>query len=168
MEGKETEIDKNMMERIVDPMIHLMRNAIDHGIEKPDEREKVGKDAEGNIYVRAYHRGGAIIIEIRDDGKGINPEIILSKAIEKNIVSEDNTLTESEVFDLIFAAGFSTAAEITDISGRGVGMDVVKHNIKDIGGSIEISSKVGEGTCFSIRLPLTLSIIDGQLFRIDD
>lgn len=168
IEGGETEIDKNMVEKLTDPLVHLMRNAIDHGIESQELRESNGKPGTGTIELKAYHKGGAIIIDIIDDGKGIDPNFIRRKSIEKGIIGENDQLTQSEVYDLIFEPGFSTAETISDISGRGVGMDVVKRNIQELGGNIEISSEVDCGTCFSVRLPLTLSIIDGQLFRIDE
>lgn len=168
IEGGETEIDKNMVEKLTDPLVHLMRNAIGHGIESKDERVRKGKDKIGNIALRAYHKGGAIMIDITDDGQGIHPDVIFKKALEKGMVTRDSQLAEGEIYDLLFQPGFSTANEVSDLSGRGVGMDVVKRNLQELGGSIEVSSVVDEGTCFSIRLPLTLSIIDGQLFRVED
>jgi two-component system chemotaxis sensor kinase CheA len=168
IEGGETEIDKNMVEKLTDPLVHLMRNAIDHGVESQELRESKGKPGTGTIELKAYHKGGAIIIDIIDDGKGIDPNFIRRKSIEKGIIGENDQLTQNEIYDLIFEPGFSTAETISDISGRGVGMDVVKRNIQELGGNIEISSEIDSGTCFSVRLPLTLSIIDGQLFRIDE
>ncbi len=164
--GEQTELDKTVMEKIGDPLVHLVRNSIDHGIEMPDEREAAGKPRTGIVELNAFHQGGNIVIEISDDGKGIDPEVILNKAIEKGLISENDNLTDEQIYDLIFAPGFSTAKEISDISGRGVGMDVVKRNIRELGGNIEVTSKKGEGSKITIRLPLTLAILDGQLIRV--
>ena len=166
LSGEQTELDKTVMEQIGDPLVHLVRNAIDHGIEPTEERIANGKPEQGVIKLDAYHQGGNIVIEISDDGRGINPDIILAKAIEKGLVSEDDDLSESRIFDLIFEPGFSTAAVVSDISGRGVGMDVVRRNIKSLGGRIEILSKLGIGSTFKVYLPLTLAIVDGQLVRV--
>lgn len=166
LSGEQTELDKTVMEQIGDPLVHLVRNAIDHGIEPAEERLANGKPEQGTIKLDAYHQGGNIVIEIRDDGRGINPDIILAKAIEKGIVSAGDDLSESRIFDLIFEPGFSTAAVVSDISGRGVGMDVVRRNIKSLGGRIEIQSKLGSGSTFKVYLPLTLAIVDGQLVRV--
>ena len=162
MSGENTEIDKTLIEKIGDPLVHLVRNSIDHGIEMPEERIAVGKDETGTINLNAYHKGGNIVIEIVDDGKGIDPDVLLAKGIEKGLVSESDKLTENQIFDLIFQPGFSTAKEITDVSGRGVGMDVVRRNIQSLGGAVEIQSKKGQGSTITIRLPLTLAILDGQ------
>lgn len=164
--GENTELDKTVMEKIGDPLVHLVRNAIDHGIESTEDRIAAGKPEKGTIKLDAFHKGGNIVIEIIDDGKGINPEVIAQKAIEKGVISDASGLVESQIYDLIFEAGFSTAAEVSDISGRGVGMDVVRKNINALGGKIEIESEVGKGSTFRVQLPLTLAILDGQLIRV--
>ncbi len=161
--GGETELDKTVIEKISDPLVHILRNSVDHGIESPDIRIQNGKNPKGSILLKAYHDSGTIVIEIIDDGAGINKEIVLNKAIEKGLIKDTDELVEKEVYDLIFKAGFSTAEKISDISGRGVGMDVVKRNIEDLRGSVSISSKLGQSTTIKIRLPLTLAIIDGFL-----
>lgn len=161
-EGGQTELDKTVIERITDPLTHLVRNAIDHGLEPPEERQNSSKESEGTVTLRAYYRGGNVMIEVQDDGRGINAEKILNKAIEKGLVHENDNLSDEEIFQFIFDSGFSTAAEVTDVSGRGVGMDVVRKNIKALGGTINISSEEGKGTCFTISLPLTLAIVDGM------
>ncbi len=169
MSGEQTELDKTVMEKIGDPLVHLVRNALDHGIESPEDRIAAGKDPVGTLLLNAYHKGGNIIIEISDDGAGINKQRVLNKAVENGIInSPDDISDDAQVFDLIFAAGFSTADVVSDVSGRGVGMDVVKKNIKALGGSIEITSQEGKGSTFSIRLPLTLAILDGQLVRVGE
>ncbi|HEY0054555.1 MAG TPA: chemotaxis protein CheA [Pedobacter sp.] len=167
-EGTETELDKNIMEGLADPLMHLLRNSIDHGIEDPDEREQCGKKRKGTILLKAFCAGTNVYIEIKDDGKGIDAERIRSKAIQKGIIGKDEVLTEKEIFNLIFLPGFSTAEQISEISGRGVGMDVVKRKIEDIRGQIKISSQVGIGTTITIKLPITISIIDGLLVRINN
>jgi len=151
---------------MADPLNHLVRNAIDHGIELPQQRLDAGKTAFGTITLRAYHQGGNIVIEINDDGKGIDADAIYSKAIDKGILPEGTELNHKQKLALIFEPGFSTAEVVTDVSGRGVGMDVVKRNINSLGGSIEIKSELGVGTSFVVRLPLTLAILDGQLIRV--
>lgn len=161
--GGETELDKTVIEKISDPLIHILRNSVDHGIETLEERIKNGKNPKGSILLKAYHDSGTIVIEIIDDGAGINKNIVLSKAIEKELIKDTDILTDNEIYDLIFKAGFSTAETISDISGRGVGMDVVKRNIEELRGSVSIFSKLGQGTTIKIRLPLTLAIIDGFL-----
>jgi two-component system chemotaxis sensor kinase CheA len=166
IKGEQTELDKTVMEQIGDPLVHLVRNAADHGIESTEVRLANGKSAKGTISLNAYHMGGSIVIEINDDGGGINREAVLNKAIEKGVVEPNATLTDTQVFDLIFEPGFSTASEVTDISGRGVGMDVVKKNIQSLGGRIQVSSEAGKGSCFKVNLPLTLAILDGQLVRV--
>lgn len=166
LSGEQTELDKTVMEQIGDPLVHLVRNAIDHGLEMPEERLASGKEETGKILLNAEHRGGNIVIEIIDDGRGIDPSKILAKAQEKGLVSPDQDLTDSEIYELIFEPGFSTAAEVSDISGRGVGMDVVRRNIKSLGGRIEIESEMGKGSTFRVHLPLTLAILDGQLVRV--
>lgn len=160
--GEQTELDKTVLERIGDPLVHLVRNSIDHGIEMPDERLKAGKSAAGTVHLEAFHRGSAIIVEVSDDGKGLDCERILAKARSRGLVGASETPSEEAIFELIFLPGFSTADQTTDLSGRGVGMDVVRRNIKSLGGKIEIRSTRGKGSRFTISLPLTLAIVDGQ------
>lgn len=166
--GENTELDKTVMEKIGDPLVHLVRNAVDHGIELPAARLAAGKSEIGTITLDAYHKGGNIVIEIQDDGAGLNRDRVLQKAIDKKIVSPNDAamMTDEQVYDLIFQPGFSTAAAVTDVSGRGVGMDVVKRNIQALNGAVDIASKLGEGSTITIRLPLTLAILDGQLIRV--
>ncbi len=165
--GKETELDKGLIERIVDPLTHLVRNSLDHGIETPEQRLAKGKDATGQLLLSAQHHGGNIVIEVSDDGAGLNREKILAKAMQKGLpVSE--TMPDEEVWQLIFAPGFSTAEQVTDISGRGVGMDVVKRNIHEMGGQVEIISREGRGTTTRIVLPLTLAILNGMSVKVGD
>lgn len=165
--GDETELDKNVVDQIGDPLVHMVRNAVDHGLEDNEEsRIQAGKPAAGKVELRAFHKGGSIYIEIADDGAGLDRDRILRKAIERGLVSEDQKLTDQEVFLLIMEPGFSTASVVSDVSGRGVGMDVVRKNIQKMRGQIEIQSKPGKGTTFSIRLPLTLAIIDGMVVRV--
>jgi len=159
--GEDTELDKTVVERIADPLTHLVRNAIDHGIEPVDLRVARGKPAVGAVTLNAYHDSGSIVIEVSDDGGGLDREKILAKAIERGLIQEDRTLTDSEVFGFIFDAGFSTAETVTNLSGRGVGMDVVKRNITALRGSVGIKSEEGRGTTVTVRLPLTLAIING-------
>ncbi|NQZ28024.1 MAG: chemotaxis protein CheA [Colwellia sp.] len=166
IKGEQTELDKTVMEQIGDPLVHLVRNAADHGIETSEVRLANGKSAKGTISLDAYHQGGNIVIEINDDGAGINREIVLAKAVEKGLVEANAILTDSQVYDLLFEPGFSTAAEVTDISGRGVGMDVVKRNIQSLGGRIQVKSTLGKGSSFKVHLPLTLAILDGQLVKV--
>ena len=160
-EGEGTELDKGVIEKLSDPLTHLVRNSLDHGIESPEVREAAGKPAKGTITLRAFHRGGNIMVEVLDDGAGLDREKLLAKARERGMTVSD-AMTDQEVFGLIFEAGFSTAAQVTDVSGRGVGMDVVRRNIREIGGSVEIGSNHGGGTRISIKLPLTLAILDGM------
>ncbi len=160
-EGATTELDKGLIERIVDPLTHLVRNSVDHGIEKPENRKAAGKGETGKLTLSAAHKGGSIVIEVTDDGAGLNRDKLLAKA-KSNGLEVSETMTDTEVFGLIFAPGFSTAEQVTDVSGRGVGMDVVKRNIASMGGSIEIRSALGYGTTISIALPLTLAILDGM------
>lgn len=166
--GAETELDRTVIDEIGDPLVHLLRNALDHGIETPEERKRKGKPEEGTILLKAYHSGNHVFIDIKDDGAGISREKVLKKAIERGIVTEQSAvaMSDSQVFDLIMASGFSTAEKISDISGRGVGLDVVRNTIESLGGSISIDSKEGEGSVFSIQLPLTLSIISVMLVEI--
>jgi len=163
MSGEETEIDRNVVEELYDPMVHMIRNSVDHGIESPDEREALGKDRKGIVHLKAYHKGGNVVVEVQDDGRGLDREKIIEKAKENGLVTDEDKLTDSEIFNLIFEPGFSTAKEITEISGRGVGMDVVKKAIEDLRGRVEINSKPGLGSTFVISLPLTLAIIDGMV-----
>ncbi len=160
-EGGETELDKTVIDRIKDPLIHLLRNSLDHGVETPEERERAGKPRRGTITLTANHSGGSVLITVEDDGKGIDAEAVRRKAVDKGLISAEADLPEKELFGLIFEPGFSTAARVSDVSGRGVGMDVVKRNIEALRGTVELSSKKGEGTKVLIRLPLTLAIIDG-------
>jgi len=166
--GADTELDKSMVEVIADPLMHLVRNSLDHGLETPDEREAAGKAARGCIALHAYHEGGQIVIEVTDDGRGLNRQRILGKAIERGLVRSDQVLSDHEIDQLICAPGFSTADQITDISGRGVGMDVVKKSIESLRGQMQLSSAWGQGTTTQIRLPLTLAIIDGFLTGVGD
>jgi two-component system chemotaxis sensor kinase CheA len=166
LSGEDTELDRNLIEEINDPLVHMIRNSVDHGIEQPRKREALGKPAQGVIHLRAGHQGGNIIIEITDDGSGLNKERILAKGIEAGLVSREAQPSEQEIFSLIFAPGFSTAEKVTEISGRGVGMDVVRRNISKLRGKIEIKSTLGTGSTFSIHVPLTLAIIDGLIFSI--
>jgi len=167
-EGTDTELDKNIMEGLSDPIMHLIRNSIDHGIEDPQVRIKSGKQGHGKITFRAFCAGTNVYIEIADDGKGIDPNKIRKKAIEKRIINKDDVLSDKEILNLIFLPGFSTAEQVTGISGRGVGMDVVKRRIADIRGQIKINSQVNIGTTITIKLPITLSIIDGLLVKINE
>ncbi len=164
--GGDTELDKSMVETIADPLMHLVRNSLDHGIEVPAERLAAGKPAVGRLGLNAYHEGGSIVIEVTDDGRGLRRERILAKAIERGLIEADATLSDAEVWQLIFAPGFSTADKVTDLSGRGVGMDVVKRNIEALRGQIQLSSHEGRGTTTLIRLPLTLAMIDGFLTMV--
>lgn len=159
--GETTELDKSLIERITDPLTHLIRNSLDHGIESPEKRVAAGKNPAGTITLKAYHQGGNIVIEVGDDGAGLNRQRILSKAREKGLQVSDQ-MSDGEVFNLIFEAGFSTAEQVTDVSGRGVGMDVVRRNIQAMGGRVDIESMAGIGTRMTVRLPLTLAILDGM------
>ena len=164
--GEQTELDKTVMEKIGDPLVHLVRNALDHGLESPAERKAAGKKETGTITLNAFHQGGNIMIEIIDDGKGLNREKIMQKAIANGVITENEVLSDEQIQELIFQPGFSTAEAVTDVSGRGVGMDVVRRNILELNGSIEVRSLEGEGSTFTIRLPLTLAILDGQLIDV--
>ncbi|HWC61191.1 MAG TPA: chemotaxis protein CheA [Verrucomicrobiae bacterium] len=165
-EGEETELDRNIVEEISDPLIHMIRNSVDHGLERPEIRQQNGKPQQGTVTLKAFHQGGNIVIQIQDDGAGLNRERILAKAVEKGLARPGEQLSDSDVFKFILAAGFSTAEKVTDLSGRGVGMDVVRRNIEKLRGKIEISSVPGKGASFSIFLPLTLAIIDGLLVSV--
>ena len=168
MIGESTEVDKTVIELISDPLVHLVRNSLDHGIENPEDRIAAGKAETGTITLSACHQGGNIVIEIKDDGKGLDADKLRSKAIEKEVISADDNLTESQIYELIFKPGFSTAEAVTDVSGRGVGMDVVRRNIMSLGGIIKIESALNQGTTISIHLPLTLAILDGQIAKVGD
>jgi len=164
--GEDTELDRNIVEDLADPLMHMVRNAIDHGIETPEERERAAKSRTARVTLKAGHQAGHIVIQVSDDGRGLDAEKILRKAREKNLISDDAPLTESEIFNLIFQPGFSTADKITDISGRGVGMDVVRKHIQKLRGRVDILSKPGQGTTFVLKLPLTLAIIDGLVVAV--
>ena len=166
--GESTEVDKAVVELINDPLVHLIRNSLDHGIEMPADRIAAGKPEMGTIELKAYHRGGHIVIEIVDDGRGLDKNKLLNKAIEKGLIEESAILSDKQIFELIFMPGFSTAEQLTDISGRGVGMDVVRRNIQSLGGNIDIISELGKGTTIAIHLPLTLAILDGQSVAVGD
>ncbi|MCD6527224.1 MAG: chemotaxis protein CheA [Desulfuromonas sp.] len=166
--GAETELDKTVIEQLNDPLVHIIRNSMDHGIEMPDDRERAGKPRSGTVFLSAEHSGDSVVIEIRDDGKGLNAEALREKAISKGIISADDTLSDDESYQLIFAAGFSTAEKVSGLSGRGVGMDVVKRAIEGLRGSIQLESNLGVGTTVRLRIPLTLAIIESLLVKIGD
>jgi two-component system chemotaxis sensor kinase CheA len=166
--GENTEVDKTVVELLSDPLVHLVRNSLDHGIEMPDVRLAAGKPETGTVTLEAYHRGGNIVIEVKDDGKGLDKDKLRAKAIEKGLIDPDAILTDKQTYELIFMPGFSTAEQLTDISGRGVGMDVVRRNIQALGGNIEIISILGKGSTIAIHLPLTLAILDGQSVAVGD
>ena len=170
-EGEDTEIDRNLVNIINDPLVHMVRNAVDHGIETPEERNKLGKPEYGCVQLLAYHSAGSVVVEVRDDGKGLDRDVILAKAREKGLVpgasdGGERSLSDREIYNMIFAPGFSTAQVVTDVSGRGVGMDVVKKNIESLRGQVEIKSELGSGSIFKMSLPLTLAIIDGMVVRV--
>ena len=165
-EGAETELDKTVIEQLNDPLVHIIRNSVDHGIEPPDTRAKSGKPTTGTVHLSASYSGAHVVIEIRDDGGGMNPEKIRKKAVERDLISADMKLTDREVLQLVFQPGFSTAEKVTNVSGRGVGMDVVKKGIESLRGSVEIDSEWGKGTTLTLKLPLTLAIIDGLLVKV--
>jgi len=166
--GADAELDKTVVEKIGDPLMHLIRNSMDHGIELAADRVAAGKEALGNVWLNAFHDSGNIVIEVADDGKGLNRDKILAKAHEKGLITDGQALTDHEVYHLVFEAGFSTAEQVTNLSGRGVGMDVVRRNIEALRGSVDVDSNEYGGTTVSIRLPLTLAIIDGFLVRVGD
>lgn len=165
--GEGTELDKTVLEKMSDPLVHLVRNSLDHGIEAPEQRAAAGKSETGVLHLSASHEGGNIVIRVQDDGAGLNRDKIRAKAIERGVIADTDVLTDEQVNNLIFQPGFSTADQVSDLSGRGVGMDVVRRNILDLGGRIEVQSEPGRGSVFTIRLPLTLAILDGQLVRVD-
>ena len=164
--GEDTEIDRNMVDFLGDPLVHMVRNSVDHGIETPDERRAAGKPEVGIVRLAAYHASGNVVVEMSDDGRGLNREKIVRKAVQQGLIASGDGLSDKDVYDLIFAPGFSTAEKITDVSGRGVGMDVVRRNIEALRGRVEIQSRPGQGTTFIVRLPLTLAITDGMLVRV--
>jgi two-component system chemotaxis sensor kinase CheA len=165
-EGEDTEIDRNMVEAISDPLLHMIRNAVDHGIENREARRTSSKPETGTISLRAYHSAGSVVIEVHDDGRGLDREKIIAKAEERGLIEPGRSLSDREAFALLFQPGFSTAAKITDVSGRGVGLDVVKRGIDALRGRIELSSVPGQGTTFKMSLPLTLAITDAMLIRV--
>ena len=165
LQGEETELDKTVLESISDPLVHLIRNAVDHGIESAEKRKAAGKSEEGNVHLSAFHESGKLVIEIRDDGGGINGAVLLQKAKEKGVLAQNAVLSDKECVHLIFHPGFSTKQEVSEVSGRGVGMDVVRTNIETLQGEIQIQTEVGKGTTFRVILPLTLAIIDGMVVR---
>lgn len=168
--GQDTELDRTVIDEIGDPLIHLLRNSADHGIEMPEERKALGKPEEGTILLKAYHSGNQVFIEIEDDGAGINRDKVIQKALQNGLITEEEKdhLTDQEVYDLIFSSGFSTADKVSDVSGRGVGLDVVKNTIESLGGSISVTSERKKGSKFLIQLPLTLSIISVLLVQVQD
>jgi two-component system chemotaxis sensor kinase CheA len=166
--GEDTELDRRVVEDINDPLMHMVRNSLDHGIEQPAARAAAGKTETGRLSLRAFHQGGSIVIEIADDGAGLNVERITKKAIANGLIAPGATISPADIHQLIFAPGFSTAEVVTEISGRGVGMDVVKRNIEALRGRIDIQTETGKGTTFSIKLPLTLAILDGLLVQVGD
>jgi two-component system chemotaxis sensor kinase CheA len=166
--GGDTELDRGMVEEIADPLVHMVRNALDHGLETPEERLAHGKPETGSVSLRAFHRGGKVVLELRDDGRGLDRDKILAKARQKGLIAPEAQPAPDEILQLIFLPGFSTAEKVTAVSGRGVGMDVVRRNIERLRGEIEISSEVGRGTVFTIKLPLTMAIIDGLVVRVGD
>jgi len=165
--GEETEMDKTVMEKINDPLVHLVRNSMDHGLEGPEERLAACKEEEGYVRLKAFHQGGTIVVEVSDDGRGLNRDKLFDIGVDKGLIKETDVMTDEQVYMLLFAAGFSTAEKLSDISGRGVGLDVVRRNIESLGGNVEVKSTFGEGTVFTIRLPLTLAVLDGQLLQVD-
>jgi two-component system chemotaxis sensor kinase CheA len=166
MVGEETEIDRNMVDEIYNPLVHMVRNAVDHGLERPEDRVKAGKSEKGAITLRAHHRGGNIVIEISDDGRGLNKQKILDKALEKGMISDVGDVSDQDIYRMILLPGLSTAEKITDVSGRGVGMDVVKQSVEKLRGKMDIESRPGKGTTFITRFPLTLAIIDGMMVKV--
>ena len=167
-EGEGTEVDKTVIERLSDPLTHMIRNAVDHGLEQTADRAAAGKSEEGTVHLTASHRSGRVIIEIADDGAGINRTRVREIAVEKGLIDPDAALSEAEIDNLLFMPGFSTAKNVSNLSGRGVGMDVVKKAIQSLGGRVTLSSTPGKGTTFTSRLPLTLAILDGMLVRVAD
>ncbi|OQW94632.1 MAG: chemotaxis protein CheA [Beggiatoa sp. IS2] len=168
LSGENTELDKTVLEKMSDPLVHLVRNALDHGIEMPEQRRAAGKSETGLLHLHAFHQGGSVVVQVSDNGAGFDLEKIRDKAIQQGIFTLEDNPTEEQLYEIVFQPGFSTAVQVSDLSGRGVGMDVVRRNIRALGGTIGIQSKPGQGTIFSIRLPLTLAILDGQLVRVGE
>lgn len=166
LSGEDTELDRTMVEVIGDPLVHMIRNAVDHGLEDPEARRRAGKDETGCIKLSAFHQGGYVVLELRDDGRGLSPDKIHKKALEKGLIQANQKFSDDEIFHFIFLPGFSTAEKLTDVSGRGVGLDVVRRNIEGLRGKVEIKSEYGKGTVFSIKLPLTLAIIEGLVVKV--
>ena len=166
--GEETEIDKTVLEHLSDPLVHIVRNAVDHGLESTQDRINAGKNPEGHVSIKSYHEGNNLVIEVRDDGKGINPKVIREKAIEKKVISANAVLSDEELVNLVFHPGFSTKSEVSEISGRGVGMDVVKTNIEKLSGEVKVFTEVGKGSVFRVVLPLTLAIIEALVTQVGD
>jgi two-component system chemotaxis sensor kinase CheA len=164
--GEDTEIDRNMVDLINDPLVHLIRNAVDHGIEPPEERERNGKPRAGTLLLKAYHSGGNVVVEISDDGRGLDRDKITQKAVAKGLIQSSQNLSESEIVTFIFQPGFSTADKVTDLSGRGVGLDVVRRAVETLRGRVDVSSEFGKGCTFTVRLPLTMAITDGMLVKV--
>jgi two-component system chemotaxis sensor kinase CheA len=168
LQGEETELDRSVIEEVADPLVHMIRNAADHGIEPPADREAAGKPRCGTIALKAFHRGGFVVVEVRDDGRGLDAERIRRRAIERGLIGAAERLSDREALELIFAPGFSTAEQVSAVSGRGVGMDVVRRNIERIRGTVEIASLPGAGTTFTVSIPLTLAVIEGLLVAVGD
>jgi two-component system chemotaxis sensor kinase CheA len=164
--GEETEIDRNLIEELIDPFLHMLRNAVDHGIEAVEEREAAGKPGMATLELAAFHRGGNVVLRLNDDGRGLDIERVRTKAVERGWLSPDRQPTESEILEFVFAPGFSTATSITEMSGRGVGLDVVRRNIETLDGRIHVTTKQGSGCTFEVEVPLTLAITDGMLIRV--
>jgi two-component system chemotaxis sensor kinase CheA len=164
--GTDTELEKNIIEELKDPLLHLIRNAMDHGIENPDERQAAGKDPTGTLSLGARYEGASVVIAVEDDGAGLNTDAILRKAIERQLVSPDSKLSPDEINQLIFLPGFSTASSVSNVSGRGVGMDVVKRSIEGLRGSISVQTRVGQGTSIRLRIPLSLSVVEALLVQV--
>lgn len=168
LEGDQTEVDKTVLEHLSDPLVHIVRNAIDHGLEMPDERVASGKPAAGRVTISAFHQGNNLVIEIRDDGKGIDPKKLIKKSIEKGVIPAGTQMSDSDAFMLIFRPGFSTKDQVSEISGRGVGLDVVKTNVERLSGQIQLESELGKGSCFRVVLPLTLAIVDAMIVQMGE
>ncbi len=166
--GEETEIDRNIVDSLYDPLVHMIRNSCDHGIEDPETRKQIGKKSYGTVTLNAYHKGNSLVIDVKDDGKGLDKKAIYQKALEKNLIKKDEILSDDQIYKLIFHAGFSTVETVTKVSGRGVGMDVVQQAIKTLGGQVEILTELGKGSTFRLCMPLTLSIIEGMMVNVSD
>ncbi|MBM4023034.1 MAG: chemotaxis protein CheA, partial [Planctomycetes bacterium] len=166
--GEDTEIDRTLIEELGDPLVHMIRNAVDHGIESPADRHAAGKPETGTIVLRAFHQGGHVVIQVGDDGRGLDPLRIRRKAVERGLIPNEAAIDDRDALELVFAPGFSTAESVTEVSGRGVGMDVVRRNLERIRGKVEIDSTPGQGTTFTISTPLTLAIIEGLVVTVSD